>query len=242
MTRMQFAGIAFAAAVAAAAQPAHATIAVVFNSFGAGVTAFNNTVTGAGATPSTQVLTDGDNGVYTDFTITRTTGGGVFVQGPYGLFSSNPFTQTSGGVVDISPFGSGPGLDARDSGLTFTFTNGINALGFEVGDWATCCQPSDLYIQFGNNTPILVGESNSFGDQFLTNGGAGVFVAAFDDTDTFTTVSFWGDGFGEYLVAGGTIRYATLDEGSLPGVPAPAAIGLFGFALAGLLAARRRKA
>jgi hypothetical protein len=243
MTKTQFAGLAFAAAIGSAALPAQATVAVVFDSFSAGIADFNAIVTGAGSTVNSQVLTDGESASYAAFTITRNDGTGTASVGSvYELFLSSPATFTSGGTIDISPSGSGPGIGAKESGITFTFTSGINALGFEVGDWATCCQPSDLYIQFGSNAPILVGESDTFGDQFLTNGGAGVFVAALDDTDTFTTVSFWGDGFGEFLVMGGTILFATLDRGTLPGVPAPAAIGLFGFALAGLLAARRRKA
>ena len=39
----------------------------------------------------------------------------------------------------------------------------------------------------------------------------------------FTTVQFWGDGYGEVLNFGGTIHYALLNQGSLPptGVPEP---------------------
>ncbi|MFN3287558.1 MAG: PEP-CTERM sorting domain-containing protein [Sphingomonadaceae bacterium] len=234
--------LAIAALAATVASPASATILVVFDDFDGGFASFAATVTAAGGTQTNFVLPDTGGGapyVTPDFSIARNDGGFVSLQPPYDLFFAVPPRTTTGGVIDISPSGTGPGIGAKGSGITFTFTTPINALGFEVGDWATCCQPSDLYIQFGSNAPIKVGASTVFGDQFLTNGGAGVFVAAFDDTDEFTTVSFWGDGFGEYLVIGGTIRYALLDRGSLP-TPAPAALALFGLGVAALGLARRR--
>ena len=236
----------FAASVLAwYANAAQAATYVVFDDFDGGIANFNSTVTGTGATAKAVSLVAGSNGVTTDFSITRPSGAGVNVQSPYSLSNANPGRQTSGGVVDISPSGSSKGIGAKASGLTFTFVNPVNALGFEVGDWATCCQnpTSDLYIQFGSSTPILVGSSKNFGDQFLTNGGAGVFVGAFDNSSTFSSVSFWGDGFGEFLVAGGTVRFANIGQGTpLPGaIPEPATwmMMLMGFGLIG--AAMRRK-
>lgn len=237
MNLFKFAAVA---AIATAAVPAQAATYAVFDDFDGGIATFNSVVAGTGATASTLSLVAGTNGAYTDFSITRPNGGAVNVSSPYQLFNSSPSRFTSGGVVDISPSGASRGIGAKNSGLTFTFANPINALGFEVGDWATCCQPSDLYIQFGNNTPILLGQSTSFGDQFLTNGGAGVFVGAFDNSGTFTTVSFWGDGFGEFLVAGGTIRYANIGSGPLPGVPEPTTWALLILGFGAIGAAMRR--
>ena len=101
-----------------------------------------------------------------------------------------------------------------------------------------------MYIRFGSNAPILLGSSTVSGDQFLTNRGAGVFVAAFDDSDTFSTVTFFGDGVGEFLVAGGTIRYAALQRGSLPpqtgAVPEPATWAMMLLGFFGIGAAIRR--
>lgn len=237
--------LAIAATAATIAAPASATIVVVFNSFDTGFAQFAATVTAAGGTQTNRVLVPGESGDLGDFTVTRTGSGTPAVVGSaYSLFGASPSRSTTGGTININPAGPDTNpranpLDYRNSGVTLTFDSPINALGFEVGDWATCCQPSDLYIQFGSNAPITVGMSRTFGDQFLTNGGAGVFVAAFDDTDDFTTVSFWGDGVGEFLVMGGTIRYALLDRGSLP-TPAPAALVLFGLGVAALGAARRR--
>ncbi|HJP98529.1 MAG TPA: PEP-CTERM sorting domain-containing protein [Rhodanobacteraceae bacterium] len=242
-----------------AAGAANATIVTVFSNWTAGLANFNNTVTGAGGTAkhdtwsSLSFSNSNTQLVRTDYTVTRTGGSPLSNQGVYEAYGSSPAAYTSGDTIGIDPYGgntdsghgSNNGLGSKGSGLTFVFNSGINAIGFEVGDWATCCQESDLYISFGNNAPIQVGKSTSYGDQFLTNGGAGVYVAAFDDSDTFDTVHFWGDGWGEYLVMGGTISYSTLDQGSLPptGVPEPAPIALFGLGLLAMgLMVRRRKA
>ena len=240
--------IAIAAAGFTLAVPVHAATYAVFDDFDDGIASFNAVVAANGVTATTKSLTPGTTGTNlgtTDFTITRPSGNAVNVGNPYYLYSSSPGRYTSGGVIDISPSGSSRGIGSKNSGLTFTFANAINALGFEVGDWATCCQPSDLYIQFGNSTPILLGESNTFGDQFLTNGGAGVFVGAFDNSDTFTSVTFWGDGWGEYLVAGGTIRYAIIGQGGVipGGVPEPAtwAMLILGFGVVGSAVRRRQQ-
>ncbi len=229
---------------------ANATIAVVFNDVPTGITNFDSTVTGTGGTVATHVVSSSFSGtpyVAPDFTVTRPGGGSLFTT-TYTSFGSGGSYALSGGVFDISPSGAGPlghgGGGDPASGITFTFSSGINSIGFEVGDWATCCQQSDLYISFDGGAAIKVGSSTSYGDQFLTLGGPAVFVGAFDDSSTFTTVSFWGDGYGEYLVAGGTIRYAAIDIGSLPpstGVPEPLTLSLFGAGLAGAVAMRRRR-
>lgn len=217
--------------------PAQATIATFFDDMFVGATTFDSTVVGAGGTPVTDMLTGltpdtlYDRG---DYTIAKADGSGMSPS-VYSLFGASPSTTTTGQTIDISPSSSDV-LASKSSGIVFTFDSGVNALGFEVGDWATCCQPSNLYISFGAGAPILVGASTTVGDQYLTNGGAGVFVGAADDTGTFTEVTFWGDGVGEFLVAGGTIRYAALDVGSLPGgpVPVPAPIGLMALGMLGL--------
>jgi len=245
--KLKLAGVIAAMTIGTAA---NATIATVYDGVTAGVAAFDATVTGAGATVTSDIWSGMTSGVSIDrgdYTITQNDGGSGSV-GTYG--------SLSGQVIGINPTGGGsdPRTDPLDyfgSGITFTFDSAVNAVGFEVGDWATCCHDpvTELFISFDGGAPILVGSATTFSDGLFPsqtnplNSVYEIFVAAFDDSGDFTEVSFWGNGIGEVLHAGGQLRYALLDQGSLPpsGVPSPAPLALMAVGLLGV-AWRGRKA
>jgi len=247
-----------ASAVIAAgfATAASATTVTIFDDVAGGKSNFNSTVTGAGGTVKTDTwsgLSSGASIARPDYTITQNDGGTGFVT-TYGTLS--------GEVIGINPekndFSGDSGtrtnpLDYFNSGITLTFSSAVNSIGFEVGDWATCCHNpvTELFISFDGGAPITVASANDYTDGLFpsqanpNNSVYEIFVAAFDDTGDFTKVSFWGNGLGEYLVFGGQVRYALLDQGSLPpdpnAVPLPAGGLLLASALGAAGFLRRRK-
>jgi len=224
-----------------AAGSAQATLVDYYDTIANGQAQFTSTVTGAGGSVSSETLSGLSGGTswsLTDFTISTT-------DNSYESVYAASYDNSTGQMIGMDPAdldGSGTGVG---SGLTFTFNSAINALGFEVGDWATCCFPSELFISFDGGAVVKVASANDAMDNpaYAAGGSRGdsFFIGAIDDSSTFTTVTFYGNGFGEFLTAGGTVMYSSITVGALP-VTEPSTLAILALSLIGFSASRRNKA
>jgi len=233
---------------------------------------FDNVVTGVSGSVYTAQVVNGQSVYnYTDINGDPATvsvshsGSGTAYAANAGVYTSwsGSGLSLSGAAWDISPSSSGSDpIPGFGSGLTFTFSSPVNAFGFEVGDWATCCMSgnrpaaiqstygvpqkgSGLWIAFDGGAATLPANALSANDNpgYAATRDYVNFIGAIDSSNFFSAVTFFGDGFGEYLVAGGTLRFGSVPKGSNPGgVPEPETLALMGIGLLAMNGLRRRKA
>lgn len=206
--------IARIGAVVAIACPvtALATVEVFFDTLSNGRTLFDSRIASAGGTVTTDQLTGlatpAASWSRTGYTISATNGVNRSVNTTY---LSGSAASPAGEAINMSADGT------TTSGLTFTFSSPINGFAVELGDWGTCCYPSSMYIKFDSGAPVLVGTANQRSDVPENAPGTYAFVAAIDDSGTFSTITFYGTGSGDVLYAGGILRFALIPLGALTG-------------------------
>ena len=251
----------FTASVATAAP-------VIYNLALPNISTFDNVITGTGSTVTTAKVIVGQStynyidkdGNAATVTVTRPNSAAPFGANDSG-YSSNG-QSLSGAVWGINPDTSaGEPIPGFNSGLKFTFSSPVNAFGFEIGDWATCCttntrpagiqstygvpdQGSGLWIAFDGGAATLPANALTDSDNpgYAAARSYTNFIGAIDSSGFFSSVTFFGDGFGEFLVAGGTLRFASVPEGSVGTVSEPATLALIGLSLVGLAVTRRKAA
>lgn len=192
---------------------------VFYYDLSTGRTTFDNRVTSLGSTVNSDKLTGlvggTDTWVRSAFTITAPSNRSVNQ-----YFTNSSVADNDGLGIQMTAAtlgGNTPGTLSA-SGLSFTFNSAVNAFAVELGDWATCCYPTALYISFDDGTPILVGSASSSANNPGYNDGITTFIGAIDDSGTFTKVTFWGEASGgDVLYGGGVIRWALLRIGALSG-------------------------
>ena len=235
---------ALASALGLAASPVLADPAVFFNDdSAAGIQTFQNVIAAAdaaynaanpGATQQSTVFAiDLLSNTGSQFSVTS---GGQTV---YVVASRGGSPATTSGVGDEGSDGfnnwsvqytQGDFNSAIAAGYTLSFYSdvshstpfSVNAAGLLVSDWGTCCTASNttpgggtaaasqIYMLFNGSTPLLVGGIST------PIPGEEHFVAAIDDSNSFSSVTLVPNGYGEAFGAGGYLLFSNVQIGSVP--------------------------
>lgn len=206
----RFRALGLAGLTALAAGGAGGVPTLIHGDLYTGVAAFDRAVAADGGVVDTQPLSGLRDGVarwvFEDFTVSTPNGQVRFIEPDYHRLRQSGQT----GALSGWAFGLSVNQPAPMWGLTFDFDEPINAFGLEVGDWGTCCFPSALYVAFDDGPPIELATARNKYDNpgYRAYGVFTSFVGAVDRDQRYSRVSFYGAGIGEYMVGGGTVRWA----------------------------------
>lgn len=198
----------------------HSATNTFYDTLTNGRTRFDNRITELGGTLNTDKLTGLASGVNSwargAFTITAPTNRSVSQ-----TFVGSSASDNDGFGISMTAatLGANTPGSLSASGLSFNFNSPINAFAVELEDWATCCHPTKLYISFDDGAAILVGSANNSGDNPGFTDGQTTFIAAIEDSATFSKVTFWGEAAaGDALYGGNVIRWSVIPIGAISGL------------------------
>ena len=175
-----------------------------------------------------------------------------------GTASGSSWTNPNAGYAMTGAAINTTGSSGTNDIITFTFTDSINAFGFELGDWGTCCYPSTVRASFDNGAWVDIGTMTQASDNpnydpnnssHVNSGGTqgkGVFIGLIDDSAVFNTVKIDFTASGDFLYAGGTIKYSTFDVGGAvvvdnpSQVPEPTSLAILSLGLLSLTIKRKK--
>lgn len=244
LQRLGLVAVLLAAALPPLTQPAGA-VTIVLGGLADGAAAFDDAALTRFGSVGSEIWTGlPETGVPSlrifERTITRTSGSPVVAR-RFAIVGAPPDTLMSGQVVFLDPPETTDVATARfRSGVTIVSERPMRAIGFEVADWGSCCQPSHLYMALDGGAPIVVAETLTPGDVFLTSGGAALFVGLVGDGAPFSKVEFWHDGTVDFVAMGGSMHYSFAPDAPAP-VPAPASLALLAAAIAVSAGSRARR-
>lgn len=221
-----FAAVA-ALACAATAVPAHATL-TTYNTLAAFQAAAGLTTDETFSMASVGTSTSPYAGSFKGFQLSSISNGDKsgIATGSISGGDNTPVPNTFAGQ-NFYGWGEGTGNTAGGVGPTtlFTFTNPVTAFGF---DWFNTDRTDNYSVTVNSLNQIVFNFASS------NSASSGFFGVVASNNETFTTASI------QNVRNGGFVSTEGLDNVRVSAVPEPTGVALFGIALFGLMAARRR--